>query len=55
MTGKVLLGKTGIEIKRLSFGGISIQRIDERQAVETVIHAIRTSHIGVDQEKPRMG
>jgi predicted aldo/keto reductase-like oxidoreductase len=45
MTGKVILGKTGIEIKRLGFGGIPIQRVDERQAVETVIHAIER---GVD-------
>ena len=45
MIGKVILGKTGIEVKRLGFGGIPIQRVDERQAVETVIHAIER---GVD-------
>jgi len=45
MTRKVILGKTGIEIRRLGFGGIPIQRVDERQAVETVIHAIER---GVD-------
>jgi aryl-alcohol dehydrogenase-like predicted oxidoreductase len=45
MTGKVVLGKTGIEVTRLGFGGIPIQRVDERQAVETVIHAIQR---GVD-------
>jgi uncharacterized protein len=45
MTGKVILGKTGIEVKRLGLGGIPIQRIDERQAVEMVIHAIES---GVD-------
>ena len=45
MTGKVVLGKTGMEVKRLGFGGIPIQRVDERQAVETVIHAIQR---GVD-------
>jgi predicted aldo/keto reductase-like oxidoreductase len=45
MTRKVILGKTGIEIKRLGFGGIPIQRVDERQAVETVVHAIES---GVD-------
>ena len=33
------------KIKRLGFGGIPIQRVDERQAVETVIHAIER---GVD-------
>ena len=41
----VILGKTGIEVKRIGFGGIPIQRVDERQAVETVIHAIER---GVD-------
>jgi uncharacterized protein len=40
MVEKIILGKTGLEIKRLGFGGIPIQRVDERQAVETVIHAI---------------
>ncbi|MCE5265018.1 MAG: aldo/keto reductase [Deltaproteobacteria bacterium] len=45
MMEKVILGKTGIEIKRLGFGGIPIQRVDERQAVETVMHAIER---GVD-------
>ena len=45
MTAKVVLGKTGMEVKRLGFGGIPIQRVDERQAVETVIHAIQR---GVD-------
>lgn len=45
MSGKVILGKTGIEITRLGFGSIPIQRVDERQAVETVIHAIKR---GVD-------
>ncbi len=30
MMEKVILGKTGIEIKRLGFGGIPIQRVDER-------------------------
>lgn len=41
----VILGKTGIEVKRIGFGGIPIQRVGERQAVETVIHAIER---GVD-------
>ena len=42
---KVVLGKTGIEVTRLGFGSIPIQRVDERQAVDTVIHAIER---GVD-------
>ena len=45
MMEKVILGKTGMEVKRLGFGSIPIQRVDERQAVETVVHAIQR---GVD-------
>jgi predicted aldo/keto reductase-like oxidoreductase len=37
---RVVLGKTGLEVNRLGFGGIPIQRVDERQAVEVVSHAI---------------
>jgi predicted aldo/keto reductase-like oxidoreductase len=37
---KMILGKTGIEVCRLGFGGIPIQRISEKQAVETVLHAV---------------
>ena len=40
-----MLGKTGLEINRLGFGGIPIQRVNERQAVEVVLHAIES---GVD-------
>jgi uncharacterized protein len=42
---RVILGKTGLEINRLGFGGIPIQRVNERQAVEVVVHAIER---GVD-------
>jgi predicted aldo/keto reductase-like oxidoreductase len=42
---RVVLGKTGIEVNRLGFGGIPIQRVGERQAVETVLHAVES---GVD-------
>jgi predicted aldo/keto reductase-like oxidoreductase len=42
---RVVLGKTGLEVHRLGFGGIPIQRVGERQAVETVLHAIER---GVD-------
>jgi predicted aldo/keto reductase-like oxidoreductase len=45
MITKVFLGKTGLEVTRLGFGGIPIQRVDERQAVETVLHAVSS---GVD-------
>lgn len=36
----VVLGKTGLEINRLGFGGIPIQRVNEKQAVETVLYAV---------------
>jgi predicted aldo/keto reductase-like oxidoreductase len=41
----MVLGKTGLEVCRLGFGGIPIQRVDEAQAVETVRHAVEK---GVD-------
>ena len=37
---RIVLGKTGLEVNRLGFGGIPIQRVDEKQAVETVVHAV---------------
>jgi len=39
------LGRTGLEVNRLGFGGIPIQRVTEQQAVETVLHAVES---GVD-------
>jgi predicted aldo/keto reductase-like oxidoreductase len=36
----ITLGKTGIRVTRLGFGGIPIQRVSEKQAVETVRHAL---------------
>jgi len=42
---KIVLGKTGMEVTRLGFGGIPIQRVDEDQAVDTVLHAVQR---GVD-------
>ncbi|MFC1813526.1 aldo/keto reductase [Thermodesulfobacteriota bacterium] len=42
---KIIIGKTGLEVNRFGFGGIPIQRVDEKQAVETVLHAVET---GVD-------
>lgn len=41
----MVLGKTGLEVNRLGFGGIPIQRVSETQAVETVLHAIES---GID-------
>jgi predicted aldo/keto reductase-like oxidoreductase len=37
---KVLLGKTGIEVQKLGFGGIPIQRLTEEQAVDAVYYAL---------------
>lgn len=37
---RMVLGRTGLEVNRLGFGGIPIQRVEEDQAVETVLHAI---------------
>ena len=37
---KMILGKTGIEVQRLGFGGIPIQRVTEEQAVDTVLYAL---------------
>ena len=42
---RIVLGKTGLEVCRLGFGGIPIQTVEERAAVETVAHAINR---GVD-------
>ena len=42
---RTVLGQTGIEVNRLGFGGIPIQRVDEAEAVETVLHAVES---GVD-------
>jgi predicted aldo/keto reductase-like oxidoreductase len=42
---RTILGKTDLEVNRLGFGGIPIQRVEEDQAVETVLHAIEK---GVD-------
>jgi predicted aldo/keto reductase-like oxidoreductase len=41
----MIIGGTGLEVYRLGFGGIPIQRVSETQAVETVLHAINR---GVD-------
>ena len=37
----VVIGKTGLKVNRLGFGGIPIARVDESQAVETVLHAVK--------------
>ena len=42
---KMVLGNTGLEVTRLGFGGIPIQRVDEATAVDVVLHAVET---GID-------
>ncbi len=42
---RMVLGRTGLEVCRLGFGGIPIQRVGEAEAVETVRHAVEQ---GVD-------
>ena len=42
---KIIIGKTGLEVNRFGFGGIPIQRVEEKQAVETILHAVEK---GVD-------
>ena len=37
---RIVLGKTGLETWQLGFGGIPIQKVGEKQAVETVLHAV---------------
>jgi predicted aldo/keto reductase-like oxidoreductase len=41
----MVIGRTGLEVYRLGFGGIPIQRVSEAQAVETVLQAVQ---LGVD-------
>lgn len=42
---KIVLGRTGLKVHQLGFGGIPIQRVEEDQAVEVVRHAVQS---GVD-------
>ncbi len=42
---RMVLGRTGLEVYRLGFGGIPIQRVSEAEAVRTVRHALER---GVD-------
>lgn len=37
---RIILGKTKLEVNRLGLGGIPIQRVDEGEAVELVLHAV---------------
>ncbi len=42
---RIVIGKTGLTVNRLGFGGIPLARVDESRAVETVVHAVES---GVD-------
>lgn len=48
---KTVLGSTGLEVTRLGFGGIPIQRVDESQAVDVVLHAIETGMDFIDTSR----
>jgi predicted aldo/keto reductase-like oxidoreductase len=42
---RMVIGRTGLEVYRIGFGSIPIQRVDEDEAVEVVLHAVER---GVD-------
>jgi len=42
---RITIGNTGLKINRMGFGGIPIQRVKEKEAIATVLHAIES---GVD-------
>ena len=42
---RTVMGNTGLEINRMGFGGIPIQRVKEKEAIKTVRHAVLS---GVD-------
>ena len=48
---RVILGKTGIEVKRLGFGGIPIQRVSEEQAVDAVLYALEKGMDFIDTSR----
>jgi len=48
---RVVLGKTGLTVTKLGLGGIPIQRVNERQAVEMVAHAIERGMNFIDTSR----
>jgi predicted aldo/keto reductase-like oxidoreductase len=48
---RMALGNTGIEAVRFGFGGIPIQRVDERQAVEVVLYALEKGMDFIDTSR----
>jgi uncharacterized protein len=48
---RMILGQTGLEMFRVGFGGIPIQRVSEEQAVATVVHAVRAGLDFIDTSR----
>jgi uncharacterized protein len=48
---RMVLGSTGIEVERLGFGGIPIQRVDERKAIEVVAYALEKGMDFIDTSR----
>ena len=48
---RMVLGSTGIDAVRLGFGGIPIQRLDEREAVEIVLYALEKGMDFIDTSR----
>jgi len=48
---RIILGKTGIEVNRLGFGGIPIQRVNEEDAVDAVLYALEKGMDFIDTSR----
>jgi len=48
---RIVLGKTGIEAVRFGFGGIPIQRVNEKQAIEVVTYALEKGMDFIDTSR----
>jgi len=48
---RMVLGRTGIEAARLGFGGIPIQRVDEKKAIEVVLYALEKGMDFIDTSR----
>lgn len=48
---RIVLGKTGLEVNQLGFGGLPIQRLSEQQAVEIVLHAVQEGMDFIDTSR----
>ena len=45
---KVRLGKTGLRVSRVGFGGIPIQRLSEQEAIDVVQHCLELGITFID-------